>query len=57
MLEKVQSRALLTSRLQLGLLAGAGHRALDEAVGAGLGGVHLGILAGVLEALVPAEVY
>jgi len=28
--------------------------ALDEAIGAGLGGVHLGILASVLVALVPA---
>jgi len=54
----MQNRASLSlARLQLGLLAGASHRALDEAVGPRLGGVHLGVLAGVLEALVPAEIY
>lgn len=42
--------------LQTGLLA-TGHGALDETVGAGLRGIHLGVLAGVLEALVPAEIY
>lgn len=42
--------------LQLGLLV-AGNGALDETVGAGLGGVDLGVLAGVLGALVPAKVY
>jgi hypothetical protein len=42
--------------LQAGLLAGAGHGALDETVGAGLGSIHLGVLAGVLGALVPAEI-
>jgi hypothetical protein len=31
--------------------------ALDQAVGVGLGCEHLGVLAGVLEALVPAEVW
>lgn len=41
--------------LQTGLLA-AGHGALDETVGAGLRSVHLGILAGVLGTLVPAEI-
>lgn len=35
---------------------GASDLALDEAVGARLGSVHLGVLAGVLVALVPAEV-
>lgn len=43
-------------RLQTGLLA-AGHGALNETVRAGLRRVHLGVLAGVLETLVPAEVY
>lgn len=43
-------------RLQAGLLA-AGHSALDETVRAGLRRVHLGVLASVLETLVPAEIY
>lgn len=43
-------------RLQLGLGAGATNGALDQTVGVGLGSVNLGILAGVLEALVPAEI-
>jgi hypothetical protein len=42
---------------QLSLLASAGNSALDKAVGIRLGRVNLGILAGVLEALVPAEIY
>jgi hypothetical protein len=41
--------------LQTGLLA-TGHGALDEAVGTGLRSVDLGVLAGVLDALVPAEI-
>ena len=45
------------NRLQLRLLVGAAHRALDETIGVRLGGVHLGILAGVLGTFVPAEVY
>lgn len=47
---------LTLAHLQLRLL-GAGHGALDETVGARLGSVNLSILAGVLDALVPAEVY
>lgn len=42
--------------LQLSLWARATHGALDKTVGVGLGGVHLGILAGVLDTLVPAEI-
>lgn len=42
--------------LQLSLLARATHGAFDETVGVGLGGIHLGILAGVLNTLVPAEI-
>ena len=34
----------------------AGDAALDQAIGVALRGVHFGVLAGVLEALVPAEV-
>lgn len=34
----------------------AGDFALDQAIGARLGGVHLGVFAGVLVALVPAQV-
>jgi hypothetical protein len=45
-----------TPDLQAGLGAGAGHGALDETVGAGLRSVHLGVLAGVLDTLVPAEI-
>jgi hypothetical protein len=43
--------------LQLSLRASTGNGALDKAVGVGLGRVDLGILAGVLEALVPAKIY
>lgn len=43
--------------LQLSLLASATNGAFDKTVGVGLGRVNLGILAGVLEALVPAEIY
>lgn len=42
---------------QLSLLASAANSALDKAVGVGLGRVNLGILAGVLEALVPTKIY
>lgn len=42
--------------LQLSLLARATNGALDETIGVGLGSVHLGILAGVLDTLVPAEI-
>lgn len=42
--------------LQSSLLASAAHSALDETIGVGLRGVHLGVLASVLETLVPAEV-
>ena len=42
--------------LQAGLLAGAGHRTLDEAVGSGLRRIHLRILARVLQTLVPAQI-
>jgi hypothetical protein len=41
--------------LQTSLLA-TGHGALDETVRTGLRGVDLGVLAGVLGALVPAEI-
>lgn len=41
--------------LQTGLLA-TGHGAFDETVGTGLRSVDLGVLAGVLDALVPAEI-
>jgi len=37
-------------------LVGTADGALDETVGVRLGSIHLGILAGVLEALVPAEI-
>lgn len=53
---KLQSRPEWR-HLQLGLLAGAAHRALDETIGVGLWRVHLGVLAGVLGALVPVEVW
>jgi hypothetical protein len=33
-----------------------GHLALDETIGARLGHIDLGVLAGVLDALVPAQV-
>jgi hypothetical protein len=42
-------------RLQTGLLA-TGNSALDETVRTGLRSVHFGVLAGVLGALVPAEI-
>jgi hypothetical protein len=42
-------------RLQTSLLA-TGNGALDETVGTGLRSVDLGVLAGVLDALVPAEI-
>lgn len=38
-------------------MVGTGDGALDETVGVGLGSVNLGVLAGVLGALVPAEIY
>lgn len=37
-------------------MIGTANGALDETVGVRLGSIHLGILAGVLGALVPAEV-
>lgn len=43
--------------LQLSFLASAANSALNEAVRVRLGRVNLGILSGVLEALVPAEIY
>ena len=49
----------LFRNLQLGFWDQACPRdgALDEAVGAGLRCVHLGVLAGVLQSLVPRHVY
>lgn len=45
------------SRRSVHIFALTADLALDEAIGARLGSVHLGVLAGVLEALVPGEVY
>lgn len=42
---------------QLSFLPSTTNSALNEAIGVRLGRVNLGIFAGVLEALVPAEIY
>lgn len=44
------------SNLQLGGRAVAGYLHLDEAVGVALGNIDLGVLAGIFEALVPAQI-
>lgn len=48
---------LESKHLQLSFLTGAANGALDKTVRVRLGRVNLGILAGVLESLVPAEIY
>lgn len=50
-------KSQVDGHLQLSLLTGTANGALDKSVGIGLGRINLGILAGVLEALVPAEIY
>lgn len=49
--------SIKTKDLQLGLSTLANNGALDEPVRVGLRSVDLSILAGVLETLVPAQVY
>jgi hypothetical protein len=47
----------ILTNLELGFAAFAGDGALDETIGAGLRSIDFSILSGVLEALVPAEVW
>ena len=53
---QIVTRTHVSRYLQLGLGALASDGALDETVGVGLRGKHGGILASVLDSLVPAEV-
>lgn len=54
-LHLITANAILQTILQLRLRV-ATNRALDQPVRVGLRRIHLGILAGVLQALVPAQV-
>jgi hypothetical protein len=51
------SPTIQIQHLKLRLRASAGNGALDKTIGVGLRSINLGVLASVLEAFVPREIY